>query len=101
MSADVFGGGSSVPLDISMGTDLYWLMAGPQWGLKRHKSGGYVFGMIGLMHVRSRGSAHWAPMGIYEMGGVPVNTTGPAVAGGGGYRFLLGESKSLAITTEN
>lgn len=100
VSADVLGGGSSTPLEISLGTDLYWLMAGPQWGLRPGKSGGYLFGMIGMVNVRPKGTAHWGQTLIYEMEGLPSNSMSPAVAAGGGYRLLLGGPKSMAITTE-
>ena len=100
VSADIFGGGSSAPLTITTGTDLYWLMAGPQWGLKPRKSGGYLFGMIGVLHLRPHGVAHWSQLTIYEMEGLPSNSTGFAAVAGGGFRYLVGESKSVAITTE-
>jgi len=92
--------GSTQALDISLGTDLYWLMAGPQWGLKPRKSGGYLFLMFGLVHVRPYGQARWASTLIYEMEGRPASSTGFASSVGGGARLLLGKSKGLALTTE-
>jgi len=97
-SADILG--SAQALDISLGTDLYWLMAGPQWGLKPRKSGGYLFLMFGLVHVRPHGQARWASTLIYEMEGRPASSTGFASSVGGGARLLLGKSKGLALTTE-
>jgi hypothetical protein len=99
-SADIFGSGSQTPLGISLGTDLYWLMAGPQWGLKGRKSGGYLFLMIGAVRVSPQGNARWGGSLIYEMQGRPSSSTGFATSAGGGARLMLGESKNLAITTE-